>query len=79
MYYTGCRGKEGLRDLTKESFAIKKDTSDKQFIEITFNKKSKKNQGDSLSAGTNALHNDHHIITELEATVLCPVNSFKIY
>ena len=42
-------------------------------------KKTKKNQGDSMSAGLNALHNDHQIITEQPGNDLCPVTSFKKY
>ena len=65
MYYTGRRGKEGLRSLTKESFQLKTSANGHQYIEITFNEKTKKNQGDSMSAGLNALHNDHHITSEM--------------
>ena len=50
-----------------------------EFIEITFNEKTKKNQGDATSASTNSLHNDHHIISALPGCDLCPVNSFKHY
>ena len=62
MYYTGRRGKEGLRNLCKSSFKVDKTADEKEFIEITFNEKTKKNQGDSTSTSVNALHNDHHII-----------------
>ena len=44
MYYTGRRGKEGLRNLTKTSFAVKSGPDIKDYIEITFNEKSKKSQ-----------------------------------
>ena len=74
MCYTGC-----LRKLSKTSFVIKKGPSDEEFIEITFNEKIKKNQGDSLSAINNALHNGHHVITEIPDSILCPVKSFKMY
>ena len=79
MYYMGRRGKEGLRNLSKDSVIIKKSPSDEEFIEITFNEKTKKNQGDTLSAATNALHNDHHVITEIKDSILCPICSFKMY
>ena len=79
MYYTGRRGKEGLRNLTKESFQVKTAADGKKFIEITFNEKTKKNQGDSMSTGVNALHNDHHVITEIKNSPLCPVESYKRY
>ena len=74
MYYTGRRGKEGLRNLKKESFIVKTAPDGKQFIEITFNEKSKKNQGDSLSAAANTLHKDHHVITSFPNSPLCPVD-----
>ena len=79
MYYTGRRGKEGLRSLEKDSFVIKNSPDQSEFIEITFNEKTKKNQGDSLSATGNALHNDHHIITAIPNSPLCPVETFKRY
>ena len=79
MYYSGCRGKEGLRNLTKNSFKVKTGADGKEFIDITFNEKSKKNQGDSMLTSLNALHNDHHIITEIPDSDLCPVQSYKRY
>ena len=79
MYYTGQRGKEGLRKLSKNSFQIKNGPNGEQYIEITFNEKTKKNQGDAMSAKSNMLHNDHHIITEIKNSPLCPVSSFEMY
>ena len=32
-----------------------------------------------MSASTNALHNDHHVTTEINNSILCPVSSFKMY
>ena len=75
----GHRGKEGLRSLSKRSFEVKTAATGEQFIEITFNEKTKKNQGDSLSSASDALHNDHHVITEIKDSILCPVSSFKMY
>ena len=63
VYYTGCRGKEGLRSLDKKSFEIKTGTDGLDFIELTFNEKTKKNQGHENSSAQNTLHNDHHIIS----------------
>ena len=79
VYYTGCRGKEGLRSLDKKSFEIKTGTDGLDFIELTFNEKTKKNQGHENSSAQNALHNDHHIISTQENNPLCPVESFKNY
>ena len=58
---------------------MKTSATGEQFIEITFDEKTKKNQGDSLSAASNSLHNDHHVITEIKDSILCPVSSFKMY
>ena len=79
MYYTGRRAKEGLRDLNKQSFIIKKSANGKEYIELTFNEKTKKNQGDSMSTAANALHNDHHVITEITDSELYPIQTFKRY
>ena len=79
VYYTGRRGKEGLRDLDKNSFEIKTGSDGLDYIELTFNEKSKKNQGDQNSSGQDSLHNDHHIISAQPGNILCPVKSFKKY
>ena len=49
------------------------------YIELTFNEKTKKNQGDQNSSGQDALHNDHHIISTQPGNILCQVKSFKTY
>ena len=79
IYYTGRRGKEGLRNLNKKSFQISTGADNIEFIKITFNEKTKKNQGDSTSSGADSLHNDHHVITAIPDNPLCPVESFKRY
>ena len=79
VYYTGHRGKEGLRSLNKTSFEIKTGTNGQEYVEVTFNEKSKKNQGHENSSAQAALHNDHHIISAQPDNPLCPVESFKNY
>ena len=79
VYYMGCRGKEGLRDLNKKSFEIKTGSDGLDYIELTFYEKTKKNQGDQNSSGQDALHNDHHIISAQPGIILCPIRSFKTY
>ena len=79
LYYTGRRAKEGFRELSKNSFEIKKGSNGLEFVEITFNEKTKKNQGSNNSTSKNALHNDHHIISVMPGNPLCPVQSFKAY
>ena len=49
------------------------------YIEITFNEKTKKNQGGDNSSSKRALHDDHHIISQMPENPLCPVKSFKTY
>ena len=78
VYYTGRRAKEGLRELNKSSFDIKIGADKKEYIQINFNEKTKKNQGNDTSTTANSLHNDRHIISALESD-LCPVKSFKKY
>ena len=72
------RGKEGLRDFNKSSFDEKVGADNKDYIQINFNEKTKKNQGNDTSTSVNALHNDRHIISSIK-TELCPVKSFKKY
>ena len=79
MFYTGRRGKEGLRSLQKDSFEIKKSADGCESLEITFNEVTKKNQGDQTSSTAESLHNNHAIIAEQEGSLHCPVNSFKHY
>ena len=79
MFHTGRRGKEGLRALSKKSFQVKTAADGKEFIKITFNEVTKKNQGDQNSSGLATLHNNHAIINEQKTSELCPVNTFKHY
>ena len=65
--------------MDKNSFEIKTGSDGLDYIELTFNKKSKKNQGDQNLSGQDALHNDHHIISAQPDNILCPVKSFKKY
>ena len=78
MYYTGRRGKEGLQEHSKTSFDVKIGPDKKEFMQINFNEKTKKNQGNSTSTAVNTLHNDRHFISEIEGP-LCPVKSFTKY
>ena len=79
MYYTGRRAKEGLRNLTKNSFDLKISPGGTEYIEINFNETTKRNQGDTTYSATENLHNNHAIISEQEGDVRCPVNFFKHY
>ena len=80
LYYTGRHGKAGLRALRKNSFVIKTSAEDREYIEITFNQVSKKNQGDQTSIKKNTIHNERHIIAaQPDEPAHCPVNSFKLH
>ena len=79
VYYTGRWGKGGLRNPTKSSFEIKTGVDGSEFIQLIFNEKTKKNQGDKTSSGLDALHNDQYIISVQEDKTLCLVKSFKTY
>ena len=79
MYHMGHRAKEGLHNLTKDSFSLKTSADGQDYIKINFNKMTKKNQGDSTASATKNLHNNHAIINEQENDVHCPVNSFCHY
>jgi len=71
LYHLGRRGKEGLRSLSRDSFAIKNGPNDSRYLEITFNEVTKKNQGDRMSTSTDALHNNHAIISEQKGDKMC--------
>ena len=77
IYYTGRRGKEGLHALNKKSFDIKIGPDGKESFVITFNEKTKKNQGDGKSASVRSLHNNKHHVSSVPEDPLCPVDSFK--
>ena len=49
-----------------------------EYIKMTFNEKTKKNQGEATSASVNALHNDKNIIAA-QGGDLCPIKTFKTY
>ena len=78
IYYTGHRGKEGLRNLKKSSFEIKIGPDGNEYIEMTYNEKTKCNQGDATSSSGNSLYNDRNIISA-QGGELCPVTTYKKY
>lgn len=79
LYYTSHRGKEGLRNLKKEYFVIKKTPQGLEYIELIVNEVTKKNQGDQCSTRLNNVHNDEKVIFAQPDSDRCPVNSFKHY
>ena len=68
-----------MRALDKKSFDVKIGPDGKEFFVITFNGKTKKNQGDSKSSSVRSLHNNRHHVSSQPGNILCPVDSFKNY
>lgn len=73
-YFNGRRGCEGLRELRKNSFEIKEFENGQQYIQLTYNERSKKSQGDEPGQ-----HPRENIILSQPGSRKCPVYSFKLY
>ena len=58
---------------------MKTSADDGEYIEITFNQTTKKNQGDEMLVKTNTMYNKQIIATQPEDPAHCPINSFKHY
>ena len=76
-YHIGRCRKEGLCALNKNSFQVKTSANGEEYVEITFNKVTKKNQGDSTASDLNYLYDNHAIIKEQKNSEMCPVSSFN--
>ena len=63
----------------KKSFEINVGPDGKEYFVITFNEKTKKNQGDMKSTSSRSLHNNRHHVSSQPDNMLCPVDSFKTY
>lgn len=79
VYIMGRRAKEGLRELQKDWFAIKMDHEGTEYVEITVNEKTKKNQGNNLSAQATWIHDENNPMFAIPGDIRCPVNSFRQY
>ena len=79
LYFNGRQGKEGLRELNKDSFQVKTSSDGKEYLVVTNSETTKKNQGHEMSTSANLLHNDRNIIIAQPGNVRCPLNSFKHY
>ena len=66
-------GQEGLRNLTKKSFALKVNENGRDYLELTYNESTKKSQGND-----NNEMNDQAILLSQESN-RCLVKSFKLY
>ncbi len=74
-YHMARRGREGLRDLTRDSFVIKTDPQGKEYAEMTHDEPTKKNQGDEDH--DNGKDDDN--VMYADGTPRCPVKSLKLY
>ena len=73
-YFLGKRGKEGLRELKKNSFNLKTNSQDRQYLELSYNEATKKSQGDDCNE-----MNEQPIILSQPGNTRCPVASYKLY
>ncbi|XP_072029996.1 uncharacterized protein [Amphiura filiformis] len=73
QYFFCRRGREGLRDLKRDSFAIKQDASGKEYITMTFNEHQKNHPG--------TLNETYQMNKRVYETGEdnCPVRAFKLY
>ncbi len=75
MTHFGRRGREGLRDLKKSSFNIKKDSQGREYVECAYNEVSKNHQTSGLTDGRNQTES----VMYEQPDETCPVKSFKRY
>ena len=68
------RGREGLQQLRKDSFDIKTDDQGARYVTITYNEKSKRDQGDKKGGTLKEQR-----MYEQPNDPLCPVQSFELY
>ena len=73
-FFLGKRGQEGLRQLKKNSFALKLNQNNQEYLELTYNESTKKSQGDDNNEQT-----EQPILLSREGNRRCPVTSFKLY
>ncbi|XP_070546513.1 uncharacterized protein [Ptychodera flava] len=73
MLHFGRRGREGLRSLTKSSFAIERDDIGQRYVKYTFNEKVKNHAGNADDNYT------CHARMYATSTDRCPVASFEKY
>ena len=73
-YFLSKHRKEGLRQLTKDSFEIKSNDNGKEYTELKYNEATKKSQGDDYNE-----INDNPIILAQPGKRSCPVASLRLY
>ena len=72
MLQFGRRGREGLRTMRKDTFAIKRDGSGRRYITVVFNELTKNHQNDPK-------HDSEEDQLMFEQDSRCPVASFEKY
>ena len=70
-YYFGRRGREGWRDMSKETFAVRVDDMDKRYIAQVETESTKNHQSENQDSS------DYSDIRVYEQQFLCPVASFE--
>ena len=78
-FYTGRRGKEGLRELRVDSFQILENPTGRKYIIMVHNEVTKNKQGDESSSSKMHRTDNPPIIIEQEGNPRCPVSSFQKY
>ena len=73
-FFLGKRGQEGLRQLKQDSFALKINKDDEEYLELTYNESTKKSPGDDNNEMT-----EQPILLSQPGNPRCPVASFKSY
>ena len=76
VFYTGRRGREGLRKLTVNSFREKTNEQGHKYMVLTHNETKQKKQGDESGS---RLHNSEHrpVIMQQSHLPRCPVLSYE--
>ena len=73
-FFTGNWGVKGLCELRKDSFVLKDNAENREYLELTYNQATKKSRGDD-----NYEMNDHQIILSQPNASQCPIRSYKMY
>ena len=71
------RGREGLRDLRKDSFRVMRDAGGREYICMAYNEKEKNHQGGDVSSIKSS--EKEAVMYAVDNDELCPVKSFKLY
>ena len=71
------RGREGLRELRKDSFRIEVDASGKEYVCMAYHEKEKNHQGGDVTGVK--VNEKEAAMYAVDTDDMCPVKSFKLY